>query len=778
MPKNIPVPTYLIAAIAVGVLVALIGTVTYFSSQLVRDTVADQFRSQELQLASSLAQQTETYFNSLAADITTLALQPAITASTSSQSDEARALLAERGEQRAGIIRSMILFDHRGSAVLAWPDDLDAALQGSERPPYALPSRLTNQTATGHYVPLDTELITASRRDNPAGTFLLVTPVYDDVRTTDFLVYELNLDEMFRQIMDFVELDSRGQLWVINSVNEVLYQANDAVPIASLQEKLSLASVFSFRQPTVEEYTVRGDERIAVIAPIRTQGNDFVVILSRDTEVALDEVQSDLQRIFGLAVGAILLIAALAMAIMRQLSREAQRRQQEIQRRQTARTLLEISRALNSTLNLEDVLRSIMAELSNIVPYDSAAIMLLDRARLSMVAHRGADVAEHEATDFAPEETHAANTVLQTGRPLVIQNTQADDRWKALHHDSAIRSWMGIPLRVRDKTVGVLNINGHSVGHFSPEQIELAEAFADQASVALQNARLHDFEVTRIEQELSIAREIQTSLLPSAAPRLDQLEIVAYTLPARQVSGDYFQYLPMPNGQLGIAVGDVSGKGIPAAMLMAVITTAMRDEMARNARPAALLNALNQRLLERMKATHVNSALLVGIFDPPTRRLEIANGGMVQPYVRNGSDWSFVPVGGYPLGLSQRMAYDAKTVTLAPGAVMVIMTDGVVEAQNPDGEFFGFERVEALLKDAPTDITGQQLVERMMAAVREHLQGEEPQDDLTILVIRSLEIERVPARQGDAPAPAAVPELAAPPAGGDAPDVAEVEQGD
>ena len=769
VPKNIPVPTYLIAAIAVGVLIALIGTVTFVSSQLVRDTVVDQFRSQELQLASSLAQQTETYFNGLAADITTLALQPAVASSAPSQEEAARALLAEHGEARSGIIHSMILFDHRGNASYAWPDDLNDELQAGERPPYALPSRLTDQTRTGHYVPLDTELITASRRDNPAGTFLLVTPVYNDVRKTDFLVYELNLDELFRQIMDFVELDSRGQLWVINSVNEVLYQANDAVPIESLQEKISLASVFSFREPTVDEYTVRGDERIAVIAPIRTQGNDFVVILSRDTEVALDEVQSDLQTIFALAVGAVLLIATLAMAIMRQLSREAQRRQEEVQRRQTARTLLEISRALNSTLNLEDVLRSIMAELSNIVPYDSAAVLLLDRAKLSMVAHRGSDVAEHEVDEFDPEEAHAANTVLQTGRPLVIHDTQADDRWKALNRGSAIRSWMGIPLRVRDKTVGVLNINSHAVGHYSPEQIELAEAFADQASVALQNARLHDFEVTRIEQELSIAREIQTSLLPSAAPTLDQLEIVAYTLPARQVSGDYFQYLPIPNGQLGIAVGDVSGKGIPAAILMAVITTAMRDEVARNARPAALLNALNQRLLERMKAAHVNSALLVGIFDPPTRHLEISNGGMVQPYIRNGSDWSFVPVGGYPLGLSQRMAYDAKTLTLAPGSVMLIMTDGVVEAQNTDGEFFGFERVEALLNETPADITGQQLVDRIMAAVREHLQGEEPQDDLTILVIRSLDIERMSTSE-DKPS--------APPVDGDVPKVAEPEQGD
>ncbi len=306
--------------------------------------------------------------------------------------------------------------------------------------------------------------------------------------------------------------------------------------------------------------------------------------------------------------------------------------------------------------------------------------------------------------------------------------------------DNPIRSWMGIPLRVREKTVGVLNINSHTIGRYSPEDIELAEAFADQASVALQNARLHDFEVKQIEQELTIARDIQTSLLPSAAPELDQLEIVAYSQPARQVSGDYFQYLPMPSGRLGIAVGDVSGKGIPAAILMAVITTAMRDEVARNARPADLLNALNGRLLERMRATHVNSALLVGIFDPPTRHLEIANGGMVQPYVRNGKAWEFVPVGGYPLGLSQRVAYDSKTITLTPGSLLLLMSDGVVEAQNTAGEFFGFERLEALLNELPAETDAQTLVDRILAAVDAHLDGDEAQDDITILAIRSREI--------------------------------------
>lgn len=732
--------TNLIALATVGILIALIGLVTLSASQLVNETVNDQFKSQELQLVGALAQQTEADFDSLNSDILGVSLQSAMTTTSPRVREEALALMAEHAALRPGVITSMVIFDHRGDPRYGWPESFQQMIDADGRLPYSPPSSILEETRAGNYVQLDILLTSASHIDKAEGTFLLIAPILNDLRKTDLVIYELDLDALFNEILGVIEMDERGQLWVLNSIGEVLFQANDAIPIDSLLEKLSLASVFSFRQAEATTYTVGSDERLGMIAPIRTRGDNMVIILSRETSAAVDQVESDLRQIFALSAGAIVIIAAMALLVLRYISREAQRRQQEIQRRQTARTLLEISRALNSTLDLEDVLRRIMGELAGIVPYDSAAVFLMDRSKLMVAAHRGLDVSEHEVAEFDLDEAQAANQVIQTGRPLVIPDTQLDERWKTLSSSSPIRSWMGIPLRVRDKTVGVLNINSHQVARFSPEEIELAEAFADQASVALQNARLHEFEVKQIEQELVIARDIQTSLLPSAPPQMDQLEIAAYTLPARQVSGDYFQYLPMPNGQLGIAVGDVSGKGIPAALLMAVITTALRDEVARNARPSDLLSSLNTRLLERMKNTHVNSALMVGVFDPPTRHFEMANGGMVQPYVSSGEAWSFVPVGGYPLGLSQRMAYDSKTVTLAPGSLLLVVTDGVVEAQNTAGEMYGFERLEELLNGLPKGITAQGLIDAVMAAVRVHLGDQEPQDDVTLLAIRSLEI--------------------------------------
>ncbi len=770
MTRNVTIN--LIAASTVIVVIALIGLVTYFSSNLVNDTVVDQFRSQELQLVSSLSQQTETYFNGLSTELTNLSRQTVLNTVDPAYETDALVLLADNAEARPGIIRSAVLFDHRGEPRYIWPEDLATAYAGGERFPYSVPSRMVNRTKDGGYVAFEPSLNKASHRDYES-TFVFLVPVFNDLGDTDFLVYELNLDALFEQLWEFIELDAQGQVWVIDSISTV-YQVNPALSLDTLLgNKFSRSNLLSYREATIEEEAIAG--RIAVIAPIRTpgEGDDFAIIVSRDTQVALDRVESDLRQIFMLAVGAIVVTAIMAAGAAQYLARETRRREAEEYRRATARTMLEISRALNSTLNLEDVLRSIMAELSNIVPYDSAAVLLLDRSKLVVAAHRGSDLTDHQVTEFDLDEAQAANQVLRTGRPLVIQDTMQDERWHS-SPSSAIRAWMGVPLRVRDQTVGVLNINGHQVGHFTPEQIDMAEAFADQASVALQNARLHEVEVKQIEQELTIAREIQTSLLPQAAPDVKELEVVAVSEPARQVSGDYFQYLPMPNGQLGIAVGDVSGKGIPAAMLMAVISTAIRDEIARNARPADLLNALNARLLDRMKATHVNSALLVGIFDPQTRQMEIANGGMVQPYIRNGAkQWDFVPVGGYPLGLSQRMAYSSKMISFSPGSLLLFMSDGIVEAQNASGEMFGFDRVEAVLNSIPPDATAQLVVDTMLEATRKHLGSEEAQDDLTIMVIRSVgaaEIAAVDAAAAEPATDTAPADPAQPAATGDTPD--------
>jgi phosphoserine phosphatase RsbU/P len=146
---------------------------------------------------------------------------------------------------------------------------------------------------------------------------------------------------------------------------------------------------------------------------------------------------------------------------------------------------------------------------------------------------------------------------------------------------------------------------------------------------------------------------------------------------------------------------------------------------------------LNTRLVERMRQNNMNSALMVSIFNPESYSLEVANGGMVQPYLRTNGKWENIEVGGYPIGASSRSNYRSQTVSLPPGSMLVMVSDGVVESQNTKNEFFGFDGLEMLLASMPQDITADEITDRIMAAVRNHLGALEPQDDITVVAMKS-----------------------------------------
>lgn|GEM_PF-1033734 len=326
-------------------------------------------------------------------------------------------------------------------------------------------------------------------------------------------------------------------------------------------------------------------------------------------------------------------------------------------------------------------------------------------------------------------------------------------------------SELAVPVLYGDKLYGTLAVETDVYRNFSDEEMNLLAALAAQAGIALRNAQLfetvqltnsqlekafsdlqisqaeiaraHVAEIKAYETELETARDIQTSLLPQEQPPVPQIQLAARNIPARHVSGDFYQYILLPDGKLGVAVGDVSGKGMPAALLMAVTTTTLRDELAQTPSSAGVLNELNGRLLARMKQTNMNSAMLMTIFDPSTNTVEVANAGMVQPYIRKLNTWESMSVGGYPLGASGRSNYTSKTDTLPPGAMLLFLSDGVIEAQNVTGEFYGFDRFEALLASFPLKLTPEQVVDAVLRAVDEHVGAEEQQDDITVVVMQA-----------------------------------------
>lgn len=726
-------------AMATLILIALIGLITLLPAQTITQTITLQAAEQQKVLGGSLARQMEGYFNSLSYDLIGLANRPEVKSTTRASRPAALGMLDELGTLRKGQIKSMVRLSDTGTPLYAWPQAYNQLIIDGKPLPWTATKDMIDNVVRGRTVQL------VQRRLEAGGdvAYLLIAPVTEGTNVFEALAMEIDLEHYFvTNFQQAVTLTASGQLWLFDQFAKELYHARPQPAfrgdIAQIRDRQELAILADFPASGLE----------SVIAPVQIgrgsgANSSFVIVLSRAIGEGQETVYNTLRSLFLFGLAIIGFIVVIGIFLGRFLLRESNRRRQEEQRRTTARTLLDISRALNSSLDLGVVLQRILGELADILPHDSASIMLLDKEdpedlKVTVAAESGLHTLTDKGTVYPLDELKGTREVVMTGKPTLISDCLNDPRWNA-RPENPTRSWLGIPLRLRNEPVGVLNINSNIVNRFRPDDIELAEAFADQAGVAIQNARAHEVQIHAYEVELQTARAIQDSLLPQEEPPVPQLRVAARTIPARQVSGDYYQYYMLPDGKLGIAVGDVSGKGIPAALLMAVVTTTLRDEIVRVQAPAELLNELNMRLLPRMQQNNMTSALLISIFDPVTRLTEIANGGMVQPYVRNGKGWDFVPVGGYPLGASSRMSYSAKSVTLTPGSTLLFFTDGVIESQNRSQEFFGFERLEALLGDVPPDATPNQVADSILAGVREHLDGQDPQDDITIVVVQSVE---------------------------------------
>ena len=756
--RRIPVP--LLTGTGILVISLLLAGIGYFAFQVIGQTVLDDLRSQQLQTTTAVSQQTENYFNGLNVEIIGLSQQVSIRTTQDVSFPVALTTIENTVINRGSVIISVTRFDGDGNPYYAYPEEINGLINMGTYP-YDIPQSLKDEADRRVDIEIQSRIHRVERLDRPGDySYLLIAPVITLNENTEFLVYELNMDAIFNETMDLAVEDlhgsSTGQLWVLDydPVTETyldLYSVRDAPSVDTIRDAYNNVDLDAIDSAVAQTYIHNrlGNEIDREAALVRSESINypFVFLMSRDQSEATDPVRDELRFITFGTIGALAVLMIVGFLGTRILVRETTERQQEAGARATARALLEVSRVLNSTLDLEIVLNRILIELENLLPYFSSSILLIGEDTddgLSVAAHRGEDAEAHQRT-FTWEEAKAAREVVARGHAVIINDTRLDDRWTNIEGNQEIRSWLGLPLKIFNRTVGVLNVNVLKADRFSREDIDLGEAFADQASIALQNARLHQMEVKYIEQELTIARNIQESLQPTVAPESDQLEFAFESIAAQQVSGDFFQIIPLVDNQLAAFVGDVSGKGMPAAMVMAVVTTALRDEVTRVRTPGKLLSVLNERLIDRLKQNNMNSALLPVVYDPSTQHLAISNAGMGLPYVRDvHGEWTEIEIGGYPLGSSETANYGQRSVHFGKNSMIVLYSDGIIEAQNPHGEFFGFDRLEKMLKELPKKITAEKAVKRILEAVNRHLGDAPPQDDVTVMVIRSIAEELAP----------------------------------
>ena len=255
------------------------------------------------------------------------------------------------------------------------------------------------------------------------------------------------------------------------------------------------------------------------------------------------------------------------------------------------------------------------------------------------------------------------------------------------------------------------------------------------ANQALEQAQQTLAQQEAWRRELTLAREIQASLLPQYTPVLADFDIRGRSLPAEEIGGDFYTYLPLTGGRLGLAVGDVSGKGMASALYMAIAASAIEAQATTSPDASTLMRHVNNLLYRRMNETGMNIALLYALFDLTRRQLRVCNAGLITPILYHDGELHYLECYGLPLGVVVGEIYEEHQVDLQPGDLLLLMTDGIVEAMNAQRDLYGFPRLEAALANCDkTD--AQTVLDGIFDSVFDFMGGAAPQDDMTLVVVK------------------------------------------
>ena len=404
-----------------------------------------------------------------------------------------------------------------------------------------------------------------------------------------------------------------------------------------------------------------------------------------------------------------------------------------------ARTLLllnEIARELTSILNLDQLFQRIADLLSRLIDYQMFSILLLDDAG-EKLQHRFAlrfkenIHLKHEI----PLGKGVVGAAAQTKSAVLVPDVTKDPRYVLLNPET--RSELAVPLIYQGNVIGVLDLEHTRRGFFTEDHQRTITTLAAQVAIAIENARLYEQiarQERRLERDLALARELQFRLLPQTLPKLNNLELAAKFSPARAIGGDLYDFLTYSLGRLGIAIGDVSGKGAPAAIYAALVSGILRSHAPTEPGPAEMLTGINASLAERRIEGQFVS-IIYAVWNESQRTLQVANSGLPRPIFCHDGKVEIIEATGLPLGLFDEADYDEFTFRAKPGDLFLFFSDGILDARSKSGDMFGRTRVEKLAL-ANCQKSAQEIVDLLFEAVKEHSGEEDAFDDETIVAAK------------------------------------------
>ena len=548
----------------------------------------------------------------------------------------------------------------------------------------------------------------------------------------------LDLDQLLSNVADIVKKVIPYELFAILLYSEKRQDLRIRYAVGHRQEVVRNLAIrlgegitgaaASERQPILVP-DVRVDPRyLNALDAVRTEL--AVPMLARNMLVGVIDVQSTSETAYTEYDRALLRLIASRVAASIDNARLYRRVERQ---NRTLRTLSRISQEFASILEIDELLGKIADTVRQLINYDAFSILLVDeqqkalRHRVSVRHDRRVNI------DNVPLGKGITGAAAESREPVNVADTLTDPRYIASHPD--IRSEVAVPLIVKDRVVGVMDLESDRVGYFTEDHVRTLSLLAPQIATSMENARLYA-EVAerqrRMEEDLKAARELQTWLLPTEPPELANLEVAIGLRPAREISGDIYDFSQHDDEHATMAFGDVSGKGAAAALYGSLMSGLLRTVARRRRTPAALMKALNDALIDRkVEARYVT--LLVLVWHPHSLQFAMANAGALPPMICRAGEILKLRVEGVPIGLLPDRDYEEITFKAQPGDVLVLYSDGITDHLSPAGDEYGRRQLANIVR-ASCHLSSQGVIDAVFADLDRF--NRELFDDQTLVVLK------------------------------------------
>ena len=410
------------------------------------------------------------------------------------------------------------------------------------------------------------------------------------------------------------------------------------------------------------------------------------------------------------------------------------------------RMLLDITKTISRSLDLDEVLTLVMDTLGSLIPYDAAGIYLIESVvqdegktayTFKSKVLRGYQISSEMVEPRLKIGEGFIGHVAESRKPLISADVSLDDRY--FQARDLTKSEMVAPIISNEEVIGVFDLESDALNAYDEDDLSVLTLLASQVAIIIEKVQLHEqvIEKNRLQTQLEIARQVQLELLPESDPQFSGFDISAYVFPTEEVSGDYYDWVKMFDDQIGIVVADAVGKGIPAAFLMSFLRACLRSNMQTGYAPHIAMSRVGNLLWDSVEDNQFITAIY-GILDATNRTFVFSNAGHNPPLlIKPNGEYRFVEYGDLPLGMFYDARYHQHFIKFEDKQTMVLYTDGITESANAGGEEYGNDRFAKRVLEG-IELPAVELIDFIRKGVADFTERKFLDDDGTLFIVKAI----------------------------------------